>query len=301
MANFRQLKCFQAVVELGNFSRAAERLNTSQAGISHAIRDLEEELRCRLFDRTTRRVELTEAGQVFAASALPGLAEIERATTAVRDLGELKKGVVRIAAPPLLGATVLPRLINEVEKEFPSLTLRIEDVATNLVVPRVRNGLCDIGVGTFAAGEEGVDMMRVLRDRLMAFIPPEHSFRLEEEVTWQQLNGERLIVLSRESSIRLLTEMGFEQSGQALRPHLEVHQIGTALSLVENGAGISILPTYAFAAINGRPIIARALRDPVVSRDVNIITARDRTASAATMAVRTILRRVIREMVPEIV
>ncbi len=87
MLNLRQIKCFQAVVELGNFSRAAERLHTSQAGISHAIRDLEALLGARLFDRTTRRVELTEAGRVFAAAALPGLAEIERAVDAVHDLG----------------------------------------------------------------------------------------------------------------------------------------------------------------------------------------------------------------------
>ena len=76
MINLRQVKCFQAVVELGNFSRAAERLRTSQAGVSHAIHDLEALLGTRLFDRTTRRVELTEAGQIFAAGVLPELCAI---------------------------------------------------------------------------------------------------------------------------------------------------------------------------------------------------------------------------------
>ncbi len=71
MLSIRQIKSFQAVVELGNFSRAAERLRTSQAGISHAIRDLEALLGARLFDRTTRRVELTEAGRILRRAHCP--------------------------------------------------------------------------------------------------------------------------------------------------------------------------------------------------------------------------------------
>lgn len=135
----------------------------------------------------------------------------------------------------------------------------------------------------------------------MVFIIPQHELRHHEEVDWTLLQGERIVALTRDSGIRLLTEMGFEQAGVTFRPSLEVHQISTALSLVEGGAGVAILPTYAFAAINGRKIIARALTNPVVSRDVNIVTARERTMSPASSAVRMILRRVLMEMVPEVV
>ncbi len=300
MPNLRQIKSFQAVVELGNFSRAAERLHTSQAGVSHAIRDLEALLGARLFDRTTRRVELTEAGQIFAAGALPGLAEIERAAEAVRDLSQLRMGLVRIAAPPLLGATVLPHLLQKVTKLYPNLKLRIEDVATDLIAPRVRNGLCDIGVGTFSADEEGLDRQQILSDRLMVFLEPGHPFKSLEEVDWKALHDQKIVALTRESNIRLLTEIGFETAGLPLRPHLEVHQIHTALSLVESGAGIAVLPTYAFAALNGRRIVARPLSNPAITRQVSVITARERTASPATTAIRPLLRRILREMVPEI-
>ncbi|MGV1794801.1 LysR family transcriptional regulator [Rhizobium lusitanum] len=300
MINLRQIKCFQAVVELGNFSRAAERLRTSQAGVSHAIHDLEALLGTRLFDRTTRRVELTEAGQIFAAGVLPGLAEIERAVESVRDLSELRTGLVRIAAPPLLGATVLPRLLQEVAKLHPSLKLRIEDVGTDLIVPRVRNGLYEIGIGTFNTDEEGIDRQHVLSDRLMVFIEMDHPFKSLEEVGWKALHDQRVITLTRESNIRLLTEIGFETAGLPLRPHLEVHQIHTALSLVESGAGVAVLPTYAFAALNGRGIAARPLTDPAITRQVSIITARERTLSPATTAVRPLLRKILRQMVPEI-
>ncbi|WP_206612693.1 LysR family transcriptional regulator [Paenirhodobacter populi] len=297
--NLRQLKCFQAVVELGNFSRAAESLHTSQAGISHAIRDLEELLGARLFDRTTRRVELTEAGRVFAASALPGLAEIEASVRAVRDLVELRMGMVRIAAPPLLAATVLPQLLIEVARVYPDLRLRIEDVGTDMIAPRVRNGLCDLGVGTFSPDEDGVEMQRILHDRMMVFVAPDHPFTAEQDIPWARLARQPIVALTRESNIRLLTEFGFESAGIPLRPHLEVHQIHTALSLVESGAGVAVLPTYAFAALRGRRIAARPLSDPTITRNVSLITARDRASSPATIAVRGMLRQVLRSMVPD--
>ncbi|KQT05055.1 LysR substrate-binding domain-containing protein [Rhizobium sp. Leaf386] len=100
----------------------------------------------------------------------------------MRDLSELKTGLVRIAAPPLLGATVLPKLISEVEKDHPNLKIRIEDVPTEVILTQVRSGLCDLGVGTFGSDQDGIDTMRVLKDRLMAFVVPQHEFRSHKEV-----------------------------------------------------------------------------------------------------------------------
>lgn len=300
MVNIRQIRSFQAVVELGNFSRAAERLGTSQASVSHAINDLETLLGARLFDRTTRRVELTEAGQIFAAGALAGLAEMDRSIHAVRDLSKLRAGLVRIAAPPLLAATVLPRLTMKMATVYPNLKLSIEDLGVDLIVNKVRNGLCDLGVGTFNSDEENIDSQHILSDRLLLFAWQEHEFRSREEVGWTDLQNQRIITLTRESKIRLLTEIGFESANLALRPYMEVHQIHTALSLVENQIGVAVLPTYAFSALNNRRIIARPLTDPAITRQVSIITARERTASPATAAVRPLLRSVLREMVPEV-
>lgn len=296
--NLRQLRAFQAVVALGNFSRAAEVLHTSQAGISHAIRDLEDLLGTRLFDRTTRRVELTEAGRVFAAGALPGLGEIERAVEAVRDLIDLRMGLVRIAAPPLLASTVVPRLLLELAREHPELRLRVDDVAVEEIAPRVRNGLCDLGMGTFDPDEEGLHIQRILRDRLMLFMPGDHALAAGETVPWASLQGQRIVSLTRESKIRLLTEMGFEEAGVSLRPYLEVHLIQTALALVESGAGVAVLPTYAFAALAGRGLVARPLSTPAIERSVSLITARDRSTAPATLAVSQVLRRLLRAMVP---
>jgi len=299
LPSLRQIKSFQAVVDLGNFSRAAERLRTSQASVSHSIRELETLLDVRLFDRTTRSVVLTEAGRLFAAGALPGLTEIQHAVETMDDLRQLRFGLVRIAAPPLLAATVLPRLLAEVASIHADLRLRIEDVGTDVIAARVRGGLCDIGVGTFKRDEEGVERQRALTDRLMVFMPPGHPFAAEKEIPWARLADQPIVTLTRESEIRLLTEIGFQSADIALRPLLEVHQIYTALALVESGAGVAVLPSYALAALRQREFTARPLSQPQVTREVSLITARDRSLSTATSKVHGLLRKLLREMVPD--
>ncbi|MCI1002040.1 MULTISPECIES: LysR family transcriptional regulator [Brucella/Ochrobactrum group] len=296
----RQIECFQAVVELGNFSRAAERVRTTQANLSHTIRDLEAVLDARLFDRTTRRVSLTDAGRAFAEGALAGLAEIDRAAETVRDLGKLRRGQVSIAAPPLLCTTVLPRLVRRVADEYPNLVIKIDDVGPETVIKQVRNGRCDLGIGTFSGEDSDVESQTALRDQLMVFVSPEHDFAGYKQVGWSELDNQPIITLTQKSNIRLLTELGFEQAKLALRPHIEVNQIHTVLSLVEVNAGIAVLPAYAFTALRGRGIVARPLTDPAVVREVRLIAPRDREQSAATIAVRAILRNLLRQMIPEI-
>jgi len=296
----RQIECFQAVVELTNFSRAAERVNTTQANLSHTIRDLETVLGARLFDRTTRRVSLTEAGRAFAEGALAGLAEIDRAAEYVRDLRLLRRGQVNIAAPPLLSTTVIPRLIQVVAEQHPNILIRLDDVGPEVVVEQVRSGKCDLGVGTFSSNEADLDGQSALHDQLMIFASPSHEFAGLKQVLWAALASQPIITLTRKSNIRLLTEMGFEQAGLILRPVHEVNQVHTALSLVECNAGIAVLPAYAFTALKGRGIIARPLIEPTIAREVRLITPRDRELSPATVCVRASLRHLLRQMIPDL-
>ncbi len=106
----------------------------------------------------------------------------------------------------------------------------------------------------------------------MVFVSPDHDFAGYEQVRWTELDSQPIITLTQKSNIRLLTEIGFEQAKLALRPHMEVNQIHSVLSLVEVNAGIAVLPAYAFTALRGRGIVARPLTDPAIVREVRLIT-----------------------------
>lgn len=297
--SLRQIEIFQAVVEHGNFSRAAERMNTTQPALSQAIRDLEEGLGARLFDRTTRRVDLTEAGRAFAASALSGLGAIERAVANVRDLTTLRAGRLRIAAPPLLAATALPRFVQAAAEQFPNLRIQISDVSTDLILDLVRSGRADIGMGTFHHNEDGLQATSILQDSLMVFLPEHHPLAARPTLSWRDLRDQPVATLTRESGIRLLVDVGFESASQPLRPVFEAHQIFTLLALVEAGQCLSVLPAYSQAALRGAAVAVRPLGDPPISRDVSVIRARDRSAPPAVQALLPLLRATVRDMVPQ--
>src|SRR5512146_1724896 len=97
----RQLQAFVAVAGAGGFTGAAEHLHVAQSVVSILVKELEAELGIRLFDRTTRRVELTEAGREFQANAQRLIADLDHAVRQTQDLVERKRGRIAVAAPPL--------------------------------------------------------------------------------------------------------------------------------------------------------------------------------------------------------
>lgn len=296
----RQLECFQAVTETGNFSRAAAQLGMSQPALSQAVRDLEEGLGTRLFDRTTRRVEMTEAGRLFRATALAGLDEIDRAVALVRDLASLRRGLVRIVAPPLLAATVLPRAVREIAAQHPGLEIRLEDLGTDLIVERLHSGRAEIGIGTFPPDTEGLAISPMLRDRLAVFARPDHPLAGRAALRWAELADQPVVALTRESGLRLLTEMGFEAARLGFRPAHEVHQIYTALALVDELGTLAVLPLYAAGAFHGRDFRVLPLHEPVIGREISLARRRDMAPSPATLAVSQLLLRSIRRFLPDL-
>ena len=297
--SLRQLECFRAVTETGNFSRAAAQLGLSQPALSQAVRDLEEGLGTRLFDRTTRRVELTEAGQVFRATALAGLGEIDRAVALVRDLASLRRGLVRIVAPPLLAATVLPRAMREVAVQHPGLEVRLEDLGTDGIIERLRGGRAEIGIGTFPAATEGLAITPLLRDRLAVFARPDHPLADQAHLRWADLADQPVVALTRESGLRLLTEMGFETARLGFHPAHEVHQIYTALALVDELGALAVLPLYAAGALHGRVFRVLPLQEPVIAREIALAWRRDVEPAPATRAVSQLLLRSMRRFLPD--
>src|SRR5580692_5033636 len=117
----RQIQCFLQVATLGSFTRAAEKMHTMQPALSQQIRDLETELGIRLFDRTTRRVELTEGGAEFRNIAAKIIEDLESATRHAHELAERKRGRVIVAAPPLLASAVVPRAIVDFRNKYPGI------------------------------------------------------------------------------------------------------------------------------------------------------------------------------------
>ncbi len=294
----KQIESFLAVAQDGSFSSAARRLGTAQPALSQAVRDLELELGVRLFDRTTRRVELTNAGREFMGSTSKVLEDLDHAVQNARELAERKRGRVRIAAPPLLAAVVLPQAIAVFQEQHPGIAIELVDVGTEQIVESVLTGQAECGLGTFPPDEAGLERTVLMRDNLMLFCDYSSPFNGQTTVNWADLKGQPLITLTRNSGIRLLVEVGFETVHLPVKPAFEVSLITTALALVEVGLGVAVLPTYALASARNHKVTGKILTNPSIAREVVLIHASGRSVAPATAAFAKVVRRMAQRLTP---
>jgi DNA-binding transcriptional LysR family regulator len=285
----RQLHGFKAVADLGTFTAAAQRLKVAQPALSLNIRDLESELGAKLFDRTTRRVELTAAGREFLQSVDKLIVDLERAVQNARDLADRKRGRLVVAAPPLLAALIVPGAVADYRKRFPSIEVSVIDAQTNIIVDKVRSGEADCGIGTFAEAEEGIRRQILFEDALMAWCPAQSQCARSSRLAWKDLPAGQLIAMTRDSRIRFLVDQAYQSIGQTVRPAYEVSHMTTAIMMVEAGLGVAVLPAYVWGFARVLNVVSKVLSEPEVRREVAIIQASGRSLSPAAEAFLTYL------------
>lgn len=294
----KQIEAFLAVAEYKSFSAAARHIGVAQPALSTTIRDLETELGVRLLDRTTRRVELTQAGEEFRISTSKILEDLGHAVQNTRDLAARRRGRIRIAAPPLLSSTIVPWAIAAFQREYPGITVELLDAPAQDIRAEVLSNNADCGLGTFSAHEEGIERTVLMRDSLALFMPSGHPLAANAYVRWEDMANLPLIAMARSSGIRRLMEVGAESASQVLRPKFEASLVTTALAFVGAGLGVAVLPTYALSRADQIDLVARPLVDPTVSRDLCLIRASGKSLSPAVSSFITALRSHMQGRIP---
>lgn len=285
----RQLRAFVALARLRGFTRAATRLHLTQSAVSLLIRQLESQLDTRLVERTTRSVELTEAGRALLPSAERMLDDLEHALDGMKELVAREKGRVVLAAPLLLSSAFLPGALAAFRARHPSITVLLHDSLPQQVLPNVRNRSADLGLGTFATDEPDLDRVALFKDLLVAVAPKDHPVARKRRLAWTDLAAAPLIFLTRDSVFRSLTEIGFQSARVRVEPAIEVSYVGTALGLAQEGLGVAIVPGYARALVNPEKAAWKALIRPQVDREVSIVRLAQRPPTPAAAALTAFL------------
>jgi DNA-binding transcriptional LysR family regulator len=286
----RQLRAFLAVAQAGGFTAAAQALRQAQSATSAHVRDLETILGVPLFRRTTRRVELTAAGQAFRPRAAALLADLEAARRAVREAA--REARLTVAIPPLLAATLLPAAIAALRTTHPALRVVLVEADTLRILDMVRGAEVALGIGTFPPGSTaGLDSTPLATDTLCLFCPAGHPLAAGTgPVAWQAVAAEPEVALTPDSALRHLVDAARAAAGlPAGTPAFEVRQITTALALVGAGLGVAALPEAA-APLLPATVAMRPLRAPVIAREITAI-ARPGMAEQGVEAMVSALRR----------
>ena len=256
----RHLRLVVAVAEHGSLTAAAEQLHLTQSALSHQLRDIEDRLRAPLFLRRNRRMTPTPAGQRLIEAGLAVLAQLERTETAVRDLGQEKQGLLRVATECYTCYHWLPGVLREFGARCPGVDVQIQLEATSRPLPVLLAGKLDLALMLSPVRDRRLAATPLFRDELVVVVPARHRFASQPYVHASQLADENMFTYSpREDSYvfqRLLTPAGISP-----RRLQQVQLTEAILELVRAGLGVSVLARWAVRAVPGSAIARRRALD----------------------------------------
>lgn len=278
----RQLRAFDAVAAEGSFTKAAQRLFLTQSALSVLVREMERELGIALFDRHTRRVELSEAGRDLYPAVRRMLNELTQAVGSVTDLRDKRKGVLRLAAPQLMACTLVPQVLASYRAQHPGVDIRLQDTLPEHLLDRVQSGEVELAIGPDGVLDEaGLQRRPFLRDRHWLVCHPEHALAERPSLRWQDLGRCRFIAPTRDFIHRMCSELGAYTEALLLEPVQEVSYFTTAFGLVSAGLGVTLCPTYARPLVQAYGLQMRPVQDPVFYREVCVYTQAHKALSPA--------------------
>ncbi|NVM90022.1 DNA-binding transcriptional LysR family regulator [Variovorax sp. SG517] len=294
-ANFsptiRQLRAFLAVYQLKKLSAAAQRLFVTQSAVSMLIRQLEEGLDTRLFDRTTRSLKATAAAEQMMATVERILRDVDSLSNDFRELAALERGRVTLAITPTLAALLLPDAMRAFNEQHPGVRVLVNDCAPDQFISRIIGEHVDFGIGTPERPGAEVEVQRLMRDHLAVVCREDHPLAKARVVRWSDLGGYPLITVRPGYGVRPLIDGTAAEAGVALDVVNEVSFLSTAIWMTAAGMGASIMPS-AFARAEADPsLVIKVLSSPRVARDISIVTKRGHSLSAAARAFVEALKR----------
>jgi DNA-binding transcriptional LysR family regulator len=286
---YRQLKAFAMVVECGSFRGAADRLAVTQPSLSAMIKELEADLGVLLFERTTRRCTLTEAGSAFYEDMKGALGHLEDAYRYVKEVGRGSRGKLGLAALPSLAAGMVTRTLAEFRRANPAVRIRLMEGKNDQILAAVRRGEVEIGVGSLWQPDDELHFHELFSDRMM-FVAPEGHPLADLRPTMKLAEKFDLILMNAGP-----TQHALEASQIARPPAFEVEHLATALAMVRHGLGISILPSSVRPAMNMDGLICRLIEGPMAVRRLGMIVRAGSKPSPAAAVFAALLKATARQ------
>ena len=245
----RHLRYFVTVAQTRHFGQAAERLHMAQSPLSQAIRQLEQQVGATLFNRTSRRVELTPAGEALLGDAQRILDAVEDAQTRVQLVAAGSTGLLRVGSTGLAALRHLPQLARIATREVPGVVLRFEpDLLTPAQELALDEEHIDLGVLRPPLRRAGLSSRLVVRERLVLAVGQSSRLAGTEPVRLADLRDEDFVVYNHpDSVVNATTTQACLAAGFLPRRAHEAGQTSIVLTLVAAGLGVALLPESVLA------------------------------------------------------
>lgn len=278
----RDLQVFLAVAETSSFRQTAARVHLSQSAVSGVIVRLEDMLGVRLFDRTTRSVHLTAAGEIFLDQARLMAEQTEEAFRLVRQVVHLQSGSVRMAALPSLAATLVPEVMADFASKHPGVQLEMHDTLSGPAFDLVASRKVDFAITAANPAYSDLDYSELASDGFVLLLPTSHPLaRSQKPIGWATTFDMAHISMPFPASVRQYADAAFMYHRQQFHPRHVVEHIATIHAMVRAGMGVAALPELAAKFVSQDGVTSRPLVDPEIRRPLGLVMRRHRSLSPA--------------------
>jgi DNA-binding transcriptional LysR family regulator len=283
----RHLEHFLAVAEELSFTRAAGRLHIVQSAVSASVRALERDLQTELFNRTTQRVRLTDAGTMLLPQARRILAEVGSARESVADVRAGLRGTLTIGTMQALSAgpvDIVGQLV-DFRVTHPLLEIRLRHLqgGSSELADELRDGGIDIAVLSLPGGQPpGIALTPLASEPMKLVCPEGHRLAKRRSIRLPELADERFVDHPSGWGTRTSTDRAFSAAGIVRTVVFEVGDTGSVVNLVRHGLGVALLPPSLFVDTDGLSLIP--VRGDVVLWEISLALPANRPVSAAAHA-----------------
>lgn len=254
--NLRQVEAFNAVMETGSFTAAAERLFVTQPAISRLVRDFEEHIGYPLFERNKGRILPTVEARSLHEIVQRSLIGIDTIAAKAQEIGAFKRGSLSIAAMPAIALQFLPRVLTAFSATYDGITVSLQIRSSVKVAEWIGAQQADFGISSEHTPMLGTEGSTLCSGPLVAILPRGHRLAGQRSVDPCALAGESLIALGTELPERQRIEKAFAKAGVPLRIRIEV-QISTAIcAFVRAGAGLGLVDPISAYEHAGHDLVA---------------------------------------------
>jgi DNA-binding transcriptional LysR family regulator len=281
----RDLQVFISVAKHLNYTRAGEEVHLSQPSVSVRIKQLEIELRVKLFDQLGKKVALTEAGQLLLPYAHRVITAVDDAKHAIEDLQGLQRGALRIGASTTPGMYIIPRTIARFKEQYPQIDVHLGIKDTREIEDGVIKNEFDFGfVGGHLVGDE-IDVLPWLTDELVLIVPPSHKLARKRSAKIDDLVKESFIGREPGSATRAAVVSHFKESQFQLETVMEMENPESLKKAVQSGLGIAFISKFAVESeLKAKTLATVRIPKLMISRELKIVYRKDKHLSRAAHA-----------------
>ena len=277
--DIRQLKYFMAIVEEGNITKAAEKLHMAQPPLSYQLKLMEEELGVKLLERSTRKIEITEAGEMLKTRAEQIIELFDKTVKDIKNFNEGFTGTLSMGVVASSMGVIYPKFIQEYHAEYPDISFDIREGNTNRILEFLKNGIIELGIVRTPFNSENFESVSLPNEPMIAVTKPQSDFGWDKK----NLNIDDLkdIPLILDRRFEKMIIKACQQWGYRPKILCESEDTRTILSWVDVGMGIGVVPKSSKEFVNLMNLEYKEIEEFSLETGTCIVWVRDRRLSEA--------------------